>query len=68
MNIEVASNFLAETIPGEAVRESPQEAKRWRDIWSAGQGVPLIDKVDSIAGIVDSIVREYHDTVARLVG
>jgi len=62
----VHANFFEATIPGEAVSENPQEAKRWRDIWSAGQGVSLIDEVDSIEGIVDSIVREYHDTVDRL--
>ena len=64
----INANFLAATIPSEAVGEDPQSAKRWRDIWSAGQGVSLIDEVDSIEGIVQKIVREYHDTVARLVG
>ena len=42
------------------------DTKRWKDVWSAGQGVTLIDEVLPIERIVDDIVREYHDAKARL--
>jgi nitronate monooxygenase len=64
----VHANFLAQTLPEDAVGHSPQELKRWRDIWSAGQGVSLVDEVDTIEGIVEGIVREYHDALSRLMG
>jgi len=36
------------------------DAKRWRDVWSAGQGVGAIDDVRPVAGIVDRLEREYR--------
>lgn len=57
------ANFLKKSIPEEM---GTDPAKRWKDIWSAGQGVSLISEVKPIADIVEDIVREYHDAVARL--
>mgnify|MGYP001269886274 CR=1 FL=1 len=63
----IAANFLKSTIPDQTEPDrSPAAAKRWKDIWSAGQGVSLIDEVKPIAAIVEDLVREYHDAVARL--
>jgi nitronate monooxygenase len=65
----IHANFLADTVPaGIEKGRGPEEARRWKDIWSAGQGVSLIDSVAPIEQIVDDIVREYHDAVARLLG
>ena len=65
----IHANFLKGTIPDETEPDrSPAAAKRWKDIWSAGQGVSLIHDVQTIENIVDSLVREYHDAVARLTG
>lgn len=36
------------------------EAKAWRDIWGAGQGVGGIDDVPGAAECVDRLVREYR--------
>lgn len=64
------ANFFARTVPGhpkfdvELVGED--EGKRWKSIWSGGQGSALIHEVKPIAEIVDDLVREYHDTLARL--
>lgn len=44
-------------------RERP---KVWRDIWSAGQGVGLIDEVPPVAEIVARLRREYDEARARL--
>lgn len=41
----------------------PEGVKPWRDIWSAGQSVGLIDRVEPVAAIVDRLV----DDLARLV-
>lgn len=63
----IHANFLKETIPEATTADrSPAAAKRWKDIWSAGQGVSLINDVQPIAVIVDTIVREFHDATARL--
>jgi len=70
----VHANFLRGTVPGfepadrEKVQEAAQkgEAKRWKDIWSAGQGVALAKEVKPIGEIVEDIVREYVDATAAL--
>jgi len=36
------------------------DAKRWRDVWSAGQGVGAIDAVRPISAIVDDLARDYE--------
>ena len=65
----VHANFLKATVPDATKPDaSPESAKRWKDIWSAGQGVTLIDEVKPIGVIVEDVVREYHDAVARLTG
>jgi nitronate monooxygenase len=37
----------------------PADARPWRQIWSAGQGVDLIDDVPSVAELVRRLRREY---------
>ncbi len=56
------ANFLKQTIP-EADEDG---AKRWKDIWSAGQGVTQIHEVKPIAEIVRDVVTEYWAVVDRL--
>jgi nitronate monooxygenase len=60
------ASFLRQSFPPEDGQRDGSEAKRWRDIWSAGQGSALIHKVQPVQQIVDEVVREYHDTLARL--
>lgn len=70
----VHANFLRDTVPGQerADRAAAQAAvqkeggKKWKDIWSAGQGVALAREIKPIGAIVEDIVREYHDTVRAL--
>jgi nitronate monooxygenase len=63
----IHANFLKDTIP-DATKPTrgAEESKRWKDIWSAGQGVTTVSEIKPIADIVEDIVREYHDAVARL--
>ena len=61
----IHANFLKATIPSETTPDrGPESAKRWKDIWSAGQGVSLVDEIKPIGAIVEDIVREYHDALA----
>ncbi|MDB4942846.1 MAG: Dioxygenase related to 2-nitropropane dioxygenase [Labilithrix sp.] len=70
----VHANFLRSTLPAEATGDRSKAqaeiqgggAKRWRDIWSAGQGIALATEVKPIAQIVQDIVREYGETLRGL--
>ena len=33
--------------------------KAWKDVWSAGQGLGTVHKVEPVATIVDGLEREY---------
>jgi nitronate monooxygenase len=43
-----------------------QEYKRWRDIWSAGQGVAQIEEIKPAGEIVKEIANEYLNTINSL--
>jgi nitronate monooxygenase len=46
---------------GQAVAgSSANEAKAWRDVWSAGQGVGSIDDIPSVAELVARLDAEYR--------
>jgi len=45
---------------------SGAEKKVWRDIWSAGQGVGQIDRIQPVAEVVAQLVREYTAARQRL--
>ena len=59
------ANFIRQTLPEN--HEAGRDTKQWRDIWSAGHGVTLIDEVKPMANIVEEIVAEYHATLDRLI-
>ena len=46
--------------------EGGSKAKAWRDIWGSGQGIGVVDKVESVADRVDRLEREYNAARARL--
>lgn len=65
----IHANFLKATVPDDAAPDrTPDGAKQWKDIWSAGHGVATIDTIAPIEEIVESLVREYHDAVRGLPG
>lgn len=47
-------------------KASKSDAKAWKDIWGAGQGVGDIDEVLPAREIVQKIEREYKDTLTGL--
>jgi nitronate monooxygenase len=42
------------------------KAKAWRDIWGSGQGIGVVDRVESVADRVDRLEREYRAARERL--
>lgn len=61
----IHANFIKSTVPeGFTPDRSPEGAKRWKDIWSAGQGVGLIHAVKPMGEIVEDLAREAHDALA----
>ena len=64
------ANFFKKTVPSHPDFDSGlagDENKRWKSIWSAGQGSALVHEIKPVSAIVEDLVREYHDTIARLV-
>ena len=41
-----------------------EEARAWRDVWSAGHGVATIDDVPTVAELVERLVAEYRAACA----
>ena len=48
-------------------RPESMDAKRWRDVWSAGQGVGAVTCVEPMADIVDALAREYARSLERVL-
>ena len=46
--------------------QEQQVAKRWKDLWSAGQGIGAVRAIEPMSAVVDSLVREYHAALARI--
>ena len=42
------------------------KAKAWKDIWGSGQGIGMVDAIDSVADRVDRLEREYQAAKAEL--
>lgn len=45
-----------------------QAAKAWRDIWGCGQGIGVINKVETVASVVNRMEQEYTAARAELLG
>jgi nitronate monooxygenase len=43
----------------------PTDIRPWRDIWSGGQGIDLIDDIPDVATLVARLVREYQAACGR---
>ncbi|GGN45550.1 2-nitropropane dioxygenase [Novosphingobium indicum] len=44
------------------------EAKAWKDIWGAGQGIGAIEAVESVADRVDALLTQYEAAKTELLG
>lgn len=55
-----------DNLGGPAARDySGDNAKRWRDIWAAGQGVGRTRAIETVSQVVDDLEREYRAAIAR---
>lgn len=53
---------------GEKLKPVDDEAKAWKTVWSAGQGVSQIHDVLSVSDLVDRLKSEYREARSRLCG
>lgn len=51
-----------EKLPLFGSEEPHANAKPWRDVWAAGQGVELIDDVPPVSALVDRLEAEYRES------
>ncbi|KMQ76069.1 NAD(P)H-dependent flavin oxidoreductase [Marinobacter subterrani] len=59
-------NQAGEVNYGEKLKPIADEAKAWKTVWSAGQGVSQIHDVLSVADLVKRLTDEYHNGQVRL--
>lgn len=62
----ILGNYIRKTIPDDIDAEEQMRTHRWKDIWSAGQGVGLIDDVPTCKALVERIVAEYEEVRSGL--
>lgn len=53
---------------GGANKDGGSKAKAWRDIWGSGQGIGVVDRVESVAERVARLAREYGEALGRVAG
>lgn len=58
-------NFLKESLD-RFEADGSTDLKRWKDVWSAGQGVGLIHDIPSIAELIQRLAAEYRESLAGL--
>lgn len=51
----------------EIVHKADDEAKAWKDIWSAGHGVGGIHEILPVAELVKKLREEYEETIDRVI-
>lgn len=70
----VPGNFLVKSISNAGIditqqkeedfsKLSQDDAKAWKDIWSAGHGVATIKDVPSVSELTDRLEKEYKDAI-----
>lgn len=59
-----------EQLPNETQRDydsnTAPQAKRWRDVWAAGQGVGAVKHIEPMAAVVDRLHDEFQRARSRL--
>lgn len=46
--------------------QKENNAKAWKDIWSAGHGVGAISEIQSVSEIVEQLETEYHEALQKV--
>lgn len=62
----VFANFLQASLPdhGHGKLDLDAEAKAWKEVWSAGQGVAGFDDIPTVADLCDRLIRDYRLAMA----
>jgi nitronate monooxygenase len=50
--------------PDRSYDSAGTSARRWRDMWAAGQGLGAVRAVEPLSDVVDRIEQEYRDALA----
>ncbi|MBX7147604.1 nitronate monooxygenase [bacterium] len=58
-------NFLKESLDHFDANQG-EGLKRWKDVWSAGQGVGLINDIPTIDGLMKRLVAELTESIKKL--
>ena len=56
----VRVGYDPDRLPAHGSEPPRDDAKPWRDVWAAGQGVALIDDIPTVATLVDRLEAEYR--------
>jgi nitronate monooxygenase len=60
----IAAGLDPDNLPQHGGLELQEEAKAWKTLWSAGQGVGAVSDVPTTAELCDRMVAEYREAVA----
>ena len=60
----VAAGLDPDHLPAHAELDLNNEARAWKAIWSAGQGVGAVTDVPPVAALCDRLADEYRDAMA----
>jgi len=56
----ILGNYIRKSIPSDVSAPEQAKTRRWKDIWSAGQGVGMIHDIPTCKELVDRMVGEYE--------
>lgn len=62
----IAAGLDPDALPEPGRLDMSAEWRAWRDVWSAGQGVSLIEDIPTAAELCERLVREYAAAIARM--
>jgi len=62
----IAAGLDPENLPAHGDLDMENEAKAWKNIWSAGQGVGGIREILPAAELSDRLIREYHEALEQM--
>ena len=61
----IAAGLDPDNLPAHAELDMKNEAKAWKTVWSAGQGVGTIDDMPPVADLAERLKTEYRAAIAE---
>lgn len=62
----VAAGLDPDNLPEHGRLDLANEAKAWKNVWSAGQGVGAIDDIPPAAELCERLIAEYADAIEQI--